>query len=286
LPTAPPSSYPSEQPLEYSNPKLPEHINTSREHPIKEFAILTGGVLLVCVLVIAILGLSADYLTKYIPFHYEQALFGAKADQFPEPHEYERVLQPLANDIAAAMDLPDGMHIRVHYADEDQVNASATLGGHVVIYRGLAERLPHENALAMVLAHEIAHVKHRHPIRTLGRSVVVVLALMAIVGVQGEDLAASVIGDAGVLTLLTFSRAQESEADRTALEAVSRVYGHVAGATDLYDVLIEEQEQKGIDAPVFLSTHPLTSDRVEALRTLQVEHGWDANAATTPLPRL
>ena len=76
MPTAPPSSCLSEQPLEYSNPKLPEHINTSREHPLKEFAILTGGILLVCVLVIVILGLSADHLTKYIPFHYEQALFG------------------------------------------------------------------------------------------------------------------------------------------------------------------------------------------------------------------
>jgi predicted Zn-dependent protease len=241
---------------------------------------------LVCVVVIATLGLSADYLTKYIPFHYEEALFSEQAEQFSGPHEYDRVLQPLANDIAAAMDLPDGMHIRVHYVDEDQVNASATLGGHVVIYRGLVEQLPHENALAMVLAHEIAHVKHRHPIRMLGRSVVVVLALMAIVGVQGDDLAASVMGDAGVLTLLTFSRAQESEADYTALETVARVYGHVAGATDLYDVLIEEQQRKGIDAPVFLSTHPLTDDRISALRALQVKRGWDAAAPTTPLPIL
>ena len=236
-----------------------------------------------CALVITALAVSADYLTKYIPFRYEQALFADSQSMVPEPHELDKKLKPLADRIAHVMDLPDDMKITVHYADVDEVNAFATLGGHVVINRGLIEKLPSENALAMVMAHEIAHIKHRHPIRSLGRTVVVVLALMAIVGVQGDDIVGRVIGDTGALTLLSFSRGQESEADRSALEAVAGVYGHTAGALDLYTVLMEAHGDKHFAAPTFLRTHPLTEDRIATLNAIQYENGWDDSAPVTPM---
>ena len=64
----------------------------------------------------------------------------------------------------------------MHYDASDTVNAFATLGGHVVIYRGLLEKLPNENVVAMVVAHEIAHIKHRDPVAALGRGVAITLA--------------------------------------------------------------------------------------------------------------
>lgn len=201
----------------------------------------------------------------------------------PEPHELDKKLEPLAARIAHAMDLPDDMKITVHYADVDEVNAYATFGGHVVINRGLIEKLPNENALAMVMAHEIAHIKHRHPIRGLGRAAVVIMALMAVAGVQGGDVVGTVIGDTGALTLLSFSRGQESEADRSALEAVAGVYGHVAGALDLYTVLMEAHGERHFAAPTFLRTHPLTESRIATLKSIQYEKGWDDSAPVTPL---
>jgi predicted Zn-dependent protease len=181
------------------------------------------------------------------------------------------------------MDLPPEMRITVHYADVDEVNAYATFGGHVVINRGLMEKLPSENALAMVMAHEIAHIKHRHPIRSLGRAAVVIIALMAVAGVQGNDVVGTIIGDTGALTLLSFSRGQESEADRSALEAVAGVYGHVAGALDLYTVLLEAHAEGQFSAPSFMRTHPLTGDRIDDLKAVQYEKGWDDSAPVTPL---
>ena len=201
----------------------------------------------------------------------------------PEPHDFDQQLKPLADRIAHAMDLPDDMKITVHYADVDEVNAYATFGGHVVINRGLIEKLPNENALAMVVAHEIAHIKHRHPIRSLGRAAVVIIALMAVAGVQGDDLVGTVISDTGALTLLSFSRGQEREADRSALQAVAGVYGHVAGALDLYTVLLEAHGDKHFSAPTFLRTHPLTVDRIETLKAIQYEKGWNDTAPVTPL---
>lgn len=232
-----------------------------------------------------VLSLSADYLARHIPFRYEHILAQSFERELDGTRTFDRVLFPLGERLADAMALPDEVEITLHYADEDVVNAFATFGGHVVIYRGLIKKLQSENALAMVLAHEIAHVKHRHPIRTLGRGAVVILAMLAFAGVQGDDLVGKIAGGAGSVTSLGFSRAQENEADATALAAVQQVYGHIAGALQLYDVLLDEHGETGESLPVFLSTHPLTADRIDTLRALAREQGWRSEGEVTALPR-
>ena len=57
----------------------------------------------------------------------------------------------------------------MHYDPGGTFNAYATAGGQLVFYRGLLEAMPHENALATVVAHEIAHVAHRDPRRLARR---------------------------------------------------------------------------------------------------------------------
>ena len=87
-----------------------------------------------------------------------------------------------------------------------------------------------ENALAMVIAHEMAHIKHRHPVMALGRGVVIGLFLASLSGFNGDRVVGRIVNNTGMLTLLKFNRDQEREADRTALAAVAGNYGHVAGA--------------------------------------------------------
>ena len=62
-----------------------------------------------------------------------------------------------------------------------------------------------------------------------------------------------VVSDAGVLTLLTFNRDQEREADRTALEMLAKHYGHVKGADELFKLLHDRQSDE-YEPPLF---HPL-----------------------------
>jgi beta-barrel assembly-enhancing protease len=269
--------------VKYSNPKIPEGINISPEHPLKEFAVLAGGILAVLAIAAFCLSLLADQIARRIPFAYEKSLASEYEASLPEPRDNTKYLQSLANRLTPNMAIPEDMSITVHYVDEDIINAYATIGGHVIIYRGLVERLSNENALAMVLAHEIAHVKYRHPIRSLGRGVVVGLALAVLTGISGNDLVGTALGDAGLLTLLTFSREQEREADRTGLEAVEKLYGHVSGSLDLYRVLLNTGKQKYVRLPAFLSTHPLTKDRIQELEAFIKENGWDRQAPTKML---
>lgn len=271
--------------MEYSNPQIPEGINVSDTNPLKELLVLTTGLVVLVLAVVLLFGLMADRLALLIPFEYEQQWVAPWLDtlnQSDDP-EIEQELQQLAERVAHAMALPDDLEIKVHYRDEATVNAFATLGGHLVFYRGLLERMPSENSLAMVMAHEIAHVQHRHPLRSLGRGVVISLTLALLSNSSGHGLLEEVLGDTGLLTVLTYSRVQERTADRTALHAVQQLYGHVNGAAELFLVL---QEQNHHQLPEFLRTHPLDAQRIEALHAEAMRHSYRTEGRLQPLPDL
>ena len=176
------------------------------------------------------------------------------------------------------------MTIKMHYVNDDTVNAFATLGGHVVMFRGLLEKVPDENTLAMVTAHEIAHIKHRHPIKALGRAVIVGVAIGLMSTNMGDSMTSRILGDAGLLTTLKFSRDQETESDNTAMNAMASHYGHVTGADKLFEILQQEHEGNGLRVPQFLSTHPLSEQRIQNVSNRAVQAGWSLKQKITPLP--
>lgn len=240
--------------------------------------------LLIVVAVTFLLAWSAESLVRYIPFSVEVSLAGKYAAQADHDDATTAYLQKLAARLAAAQNLPQDMKITVHYVDEDTINAFATLGGHIVVFRGLLEKIPDENTLAMVISHEIAHIQHRHPIMSLGRGLVVGLALAALSGLSDIDIAGDVLGEAGLLTVLKFSREQELEADRTALAALAKVYGHIGGANELFK-MFQDVAVSSRQPPQLLSSHPHTERRIEAINTLAAEYGWQSDGTLTPLPK-
>jgi len=276
--------------MEYSNPKIPEGINISVEHPLKEFFILSVGVLGIIFFAVIILSLAAEKLAVYIPFKMEQDLIPEMWTQAEPETESEaskqtrEYLQSLSDRLADHMQLPDDMEITVHYIEGNIVNAFATIGGHIFIYQGLLDELGSENALAMVIAHEVAHIFHRHPIIAMGRGVVIGLLLSAISGASGDLFVGQIISETGMIALLNFTRDQEREADITALTAVNGLYLHVAGTNDLFRALMAAHDPESIEPPLFLSTHPLTQDRIDKLRQYAHEKGWATEATLTPFP--
>ena len=277
--------------MEYSNPKIPEGINTSVENPLKEFFILSVGVLGIIFFAVIILSLAAEKLAIYIPFKMEQDLIPemwAQAEPETESEISKRTreyLQSLSDQLADHMQLPEEMEITVHYIEGDTVNAFATIGGHIFIYQGLLDELESENALAMVIAHEVAHIFHRHPIIAMGRGVVIGLLLSAISGASGDLFVGQIVSETGMIALLNFTRDQEREADITALTAVNGLYHHVAGTNDLFRVLMAAHDLDSIEPPLFLSTHPLTQDRIDDLTQYAHGQGWTTEATLAPFPQ-
>lgn len=271
----------------YENPQLPEGINVSPTHPLKDFALLLGGVSVLIVATVLALSFAAGYLVRFVPFEQERALAASvdagrfKQSRSADDKRREQYLQSLGDRLSIAMDLPAGMQVTVHYSTDDTVNAMATLGGNIIVFQGLIDTVDSENALAMVLAHEIAHVRHRHPIVAIGRGFAVMLALSALSGV-GDGMIQQWVGSMGMLPVLAFSREQEEEADADALQALLRVYGHAGGAATFFERVSEKSALP--EPPALLNTHPDTDLRIERIRRLEKAHATTSVPTLNPLP--
>ena len=293
---------------EFSNPKIPEGINVPKEHPLKDFFLMLSGIGIALVLAIMLLSIFAEQLVHFIPFEVEQKLAqnlgqwqpdtdapGAKSDAatpgndataLPQLKSDKRAyntrvqtyLQQLSNQLQEHN--TDPLPVTLHYIDSEMVNAFATLGGHIFVTRGLLAILPDENSLAMVLAHEVAHVQHRDPIVALGRGLTLGLALMSITGNGDGALAQQLLGEVNLLVGLSFSRDAETTADAAALESLLQHYGHVASADQLFQYL---QQHQGDELIEWFSTHPLHDQRIAMVEQFAAEHRSN-QIDTTPLP--
>jgi len=265
--------------------RLPaEGINSSTEHPLREFAWLVGGSLALFAAVALLIGWGARWLAPLVPFAAEQALAERVVDagngQPPTPRDV--ALQSLADRLAARMDLPPGMSVQVRADDSPTLNAYATIGGRIRVHDGLLRHLQSEDALAALLAHEIAHVKHRHVAAQLGRDMAVSLLLAAVWSDAGSSMARSAMGQTAGLVSRGYSRDQEAEADGDALAAVVALYGHAGGLVALFDTL--NAQAPASSGPEMLSTHPLTSARIAAALARARAAGWRTEGPSTPLP--
>ena len=269
-----------------------EGINASHENPLKELAWLLAGSLGIIIVLVFSISLAALWIAPRIPYKYEAKLAAtlppfATAPDTDTGRGVQAELQAIADRLAARMDMPEGMVVRVGYRDADTVNAFATLGGQAVFFRGLLKKIGSEDALAMVMAHELAHLKYRHASAALGRGVAAGVVLSVVSAELGRNAAAGVLSQAGMATLLSFNRDQEREADEAALHALHAEYGHVGGALDLFEVMIRLPEGKGgagVPTAEFLRTHPLTANRVAAIKLWAAENGAAIDGPRRPLP--
>ena len=275
--------------MKFENRQPEEGINVSPHSPVKTFLQLLVSTVLLVVVLIFVLYVSGSWLAKKIPFRFEQAIMEQIDYNFGGRESDEKVIEylnGLAARIAVHLPNPDNVSYTVHYESNDIFNAYATLGGNIVFFNGLLSKLPNENALAMVMAHEMAHVSHRDPVAGLGGGVAAAVALSAVIGSRGSNYASSFINGAGGLTAVQFTRKMENNADDAAILAVSKLYGHTKGADSLFK-LIDEERGESLQPDWlarFSSTHPLGGDRVMNIKKKARALGLPTEGDTTPLP--
>ena len=154
--------------------------------------------------------------------------------------------------------------VRVRVIDDPNINAANAGGGEFLITTGLLAKANDEH-LRGVLAHEIAHDDLGHVARAqslgTGLNIGVILLEQLIPG------SSAVTPIAGALIANSYSRSEELEADRHGVEILQR-----AGYSKevMIDTLTWLMRSPGGDSGGgFLSTHPGTEDRIDALRKLR-----------------
>lgn len=185
-----------------------------------------------------------------------------------------RYLNLLGQSIARASDLPvtyGGYHFLI--LDSDEVNAFAAPGGLIFITRGMLRCCQDEDALAAVVAHEIAHVQARHGLQAIKKSRIT--EALTIIGAESakqfgdadlakltETFEASIRDVTTTLVNRGYSRAFEYEADQIAGELLQRL-GYDPAALSI--MLTEMQQRLVGDQRGFARTHPAPSDRIVRL---------------------
>ncbi len=255
------------------------NVNVSPTHPLKEFAVLAGGLLAIVVGVYLALGLAVDLIAPRLSMILEKKIAGAfigglaKTDELADTtRSLQTLVEGLQNRCA-----PLPYTITVHVQQSDAINAAALPGGHMVVFTGLLEEMTTENELAFVLAHELGHYANRDHLRGLGRALVLMTATTVLLG--ADNSINSMIAQGMMLTELSFSRKQETQADEFALKTLSCHYGHVTGATAFFSKIPKDGDPGRFGH--YFASHPENRRRVDHLKALAQERGYPAG---NPLP--
>lgn len=266
--------------MKFTPRRIREEVNVSREHPLKEFLILAGGIAGGFFVVFVVLGFALDLVVPHIDPGLEEHLGGLYLSAFAteeEPSAAEARLQELLDELAARMEEPERDY-RVHLVPSEEVNAVALPGGHVVVFTGLVKAAASENELSMVLGHELGHYQNRDHLRGLGRGLVLVFLSSLLFGTDSalSRLTTVLLGSAE----MQFSQHQENQADAWGLELVMRKYGHAGGATAFFQRLAEKEE--GRELIYLFASHPFPLERIESLEETIREKGYPVRE-TVPL---
>ncbi len=157
--------------------------------------------------------------------------------------------------------------------DNDKIkNAWCMPGGKIAVYTGILEVTKNKHGLAAVMGHEIAHAVAKHSVERASRALVLNVGTAAIDIFTGGAISnasrTTGVDVAGMLRTFgidnPFGRKQETEADYLGL-----IFSSLAGYDIRESVKIWErmkEANKGKEPPEWMSTHPSSTRRIEALK--------------------
>ena len=190
-----------------------------------------------------------------------------KRAQFSEDRLLLEYLEKLAERLAVHSPRPVGA-LQLSLLIDPTINAFAAPGGFISLNTGLIHHVQSEAELAAVIAHEIGHHSQRHIARSIERSKQLTLpATAALIGgllIGGQAGAAAVISTQAAVGAdrLAYGRAFEAEADASGMAILGSAGFDPKAMPAFFNQLEKQNQLVGNQAPNFLRTHPVSSDRI------------------------
>ncbi|MBK8009060.1 MAG: M48 family metalloprotease [Rhizobiales bacterium] len=180
----------------------------------------------------------------------------------------QEMIEQTINRLGPASERPE-LKYRVTILNSPAINAFALPGGSLYVTRGLISLANDTSELASVLSHEMAHVVARHAAIREDQIRAAVLNSRAISDTLSDPQLGALALARSRLSIATFSRGQELEADAVGVGIASRAGYDPYGASrfltsmgrfaQLRAATLGNNQSKELD---FLSSHPSTPERI------------------------
>lgn len=190
--------------------------------------------------------------------------------------EIERYLREFTNPILESANLRKE-DVNIYIINDNTLNAFVANGQNIHLNTGLIMETETPSQLIGVIAHETGHIEGGHGVRRVedikvaGRPAMlsVGLGILAIAAGAGEAGAALIASSQqfAYLNFAVHTRVQEASADQAALRYMKATGRSPAGLLEFFENFRDASLYNNSERYKYFFTHPLPSERIEALRT-------------------
>lgn len=208
--------------------------------------------------------------------HEHERILSTYGGAYDDPR-LEALISRTVDRLVAVSDRPD-LTYKVTILNSGAVNAFALPTGQLYVTRGLLALANDTSELSSVLAHEMAHVLAKHAAIREDQARQAALLTRVVAEVSNDaDMTALALAKSK-LTMASFSRAQEFEADSIGVSLSAKANFDPFGAARFLTAMernaalkAPQRDPRSVD---FLSSHPATPERIQKAQLT----GWQ-NAA-------
>ena len=190
---------------------------------------------------------------------------------YDDPH-LEALITKIGDRLVAASDRPDQAY-KVTILNSGAVNAFALPTGQLYVTRGLIALASDSSELSSVLSHEMAHVLAKHAAIREDQARQAAIVTRVVTDMSSDPELTALALAKTKLTMASFSRIQEFEADDMGVGISARAHFDPYGASRFLTSMERNADLK-VGKPSFdprtqdfLSSHPATPERIERAQT-------------------
>ncbi len=267
----------------YYQQQLMMHMQEKSKRSRRQLVLAITGVLIFLVAAYILLTVAVPkFAIRFISVDSEISMgnrfFNGLQEEIKIDQNASTVLQHFADQLQLSKQYP----IKVSVAVSEDVNAYALPGGHIIVNSAILKELQTPESLVALLSHESTHINRRHSLQNIlsqmGAGFIISLFTNA-----GGDAAKVLVGNANYLVQMNYSRKLEMQADLEGMRLMEKNRIDPKGMMQLMQRLKEVNDDSEMKHLSFLSSHPLTEDRINDANTYIHSHHFTAETLDASL---
>jgi predicted Zn-dependent protease len=162
----------------------------------------------------------------------------------------------------------NGLTYTIHVINESDLNHFSFPGGNIFIYRGIIDSSQSVCEVALVIAHEIAHIANRDGIHRVAQKYGYAFAAQSLIG-HNPEIASQIVSQLySEGTILDYSSEEEYAADLKAIKYAWKANYDPSGILEILETIRTTESTK---TALLRKTHPSTRARYKKAR-IEIRH--------------